>query len=288
MVAAGVVRVNGRRAPKGSRLVAGDRVDLEEEPAIVVKPVPTFGFPLPILYQDDHLIAVNKPAQIPTHPLRSTDGPTVAGALIARFPECGQASPDAREGGFAHRLDVGTSGVLIAARNREAWYRLREALSDPGCEKIYWAEFMGRFPSHSKNELIFPGPVPQSFVVTNPIGRQGRHGQKVRLDGGRNPLPSRTEIRFIAARSEGGLVEARLSKGRAHQVRIHMAALGIPVWGDAIYGIAKESLHLHAHQVSFVHPYTTLVLNIVAPLPGWAVPEDQDHSNCAKLLSTSR
>jgi 23S rRNA pseudouridine1911/1915/1917 synthase len=288
MLAAGVVRVNGRRAPKGIHLVPGDRVNLEAESCVEVKPEPTPGLALPILYEDDFLVAVNKPAQIPTHPLRPSDGPTVAGALIARFPECSQASPDAREGGFVHRLDVGTSGVLVAARSREAWHRLREALSDPGCEKIYRAEFEGKFPDQAASEFILPGPVPRCFVVTCPIGRQGRRGQKVRLNGGRHPLPSRTEIQLLTTRTLGGLVEARLSKGRAHQVRIHLAALGIPVWGDAIYGVPREGLRLHAHQVIFVHPYTTQVLKVMAPLPEWAVHGDDGHSNCAKLLSTNK
>lgn len=271
ILASGLIRINGFKASKGYRLLPGDQVAMTEERNIEVKPVSIEGFTLPILYEDKYLIAVNKPAHIPTHPLRSTDGPTVAGALIARFPECSQASPDAREAGFAHRLDVDTSGVLIAARYREVWYRLREALSDPGCEKIYRAEFVGKFPNRVVDEHILPGPLPQSFVVTSSIGRQGRHGSKVRLNGGRNPLPSRTEIRLLAEGGEGGWVEARLAKGRAHQVRVHMAALGIPVWGDAIYGRPADGLRLHAHQVTFVHPYATQVLSLVAPLPEWAL-----------------
>jgi 23S rRNA pseudouridine1911/1915/1917 synthase len=276
-VAAGVVYVDGKVAKKGHHLEAGQRVDLGERPTdeAILKPTPELL--LALLYADEALVAVHKPAGIPSHPLHAGDDATVASALVAQFPECAAASPDPREGGLGHRLDVGTSGVILAARSREVWHRLREALSGPACEKTYLAEIAGHFPDIDAvtQELIVPGPRPASFVVSCPIGRQGRRGGKVKLDSGRQPLPARTEITLVETRPGGGLVEARLSHGRAHQVRAHLAYLGIPVLGDGIYGEgaspSSASFHLHAWAISLLHPTTGKPLRITAPEPAWAV-----------------
>jgi 23S rRNA pseudouridine1911/1915/1917 synthase len=273
-VAAGVVRVNGRLARKGVHLQPGDTVDLGGGPSVGQVLVPTPELDLAVLYQDDDIVAVDKPAGVPAHPLRPGDATTVASALIARFPECATASPDAREGGLGHRLDVATSGVLLAARRREAWHRLREALAAPLCEKIYLAESRGGFPATDANlgEFVVPGPRPASFVVTVPIGRRGRRGGRVKLASGRQPLPARTEVTLLEAREIFALVEARLSRGRAHQVRAHLAHLGIPVRGDPIYGEAEAEvgLRLHAWAVCLLHPRTARPLRIEAPPPAWA------------------
>jgi 23S rRNA pseudouridine1911/1915/1917 synthase len=273
-LASRVVRVNGQVAKKGAHLQAGDVVELSEgsSQGVVLEPDPDQE--LTVLYQDDDLVAVDKPAGIASHPLRAGDGPTVASALVARFPECAAASPDAREGGLGHRLDVGTSGVLLAARSREVWYRLRESLATVACEKIYLAEVCGEFPSAEMREFVLPGPQPSSLVVDVPIGRQGRRGSKVRLAAGRQPLAARTQVTLLEPRLGTALVEAHLAQGRAHQVRAHLAFLGIPVVGDTTYGQvdlpASDGLHLHAWAVSIVHPTTASPLRIEAPLPAWA------------------
>jgi 23S rRNA pseudouridine1911/1915/1917 synthase len=273
-VASGIVHVDGRVAKKGHRLEAGQHVDLDETPTAKVVLEPTPDLILPVLYTDEALVAVAKPSGIPSHPLKAGEGATVASALVARFPECATASPDPREGGLGHRLDVGTSGVIVAARSREGWYRLREALSAASCEKIYLAQTTGRFPGtdEATQDFVVPGPRPSSFVVDCPIGRQGRHGSKVVLAAGRQPLPARTEITRLESRPDGDLVEARLSHGRAHQVRAHLSHLGIPVQGDTTYGEASATtgLHLHALAIAFLHPITGKPVRIEAPPPDWA------------------
>jgi 23S rRNA pseudouridine1911/1915/1917 synthase len=268
--------VGGRTAKKGAHLQTGDLIELRDGSAteVVIEPSPELG--ISVLYEDNAIVAVDKPAGIPSHPLRSGEGPTVAGALVARFPECAAASPDAREGGLGHRLDVATSGVLLAARSREIWYRLREALATAFCEKIYLAEVCGDFPPTDRvlDEFVIPGSRPSSLVVTVPIGRQGRRGNKVRLAAGRQPLPARTEVTLLETRPSRALIEARLSRGRAHQVRAHLAYLHIPVAGDTTYGDINEAtvegLRLHAWAISFLHPITSTPLRIEAPLPAWA------------------
>ncbi len=276
-LASGLVRVNGRLARKGCHLQPGDVVDMGEGKVrfLAVEPAPELA--LSVLYSDDLMVAVDKPAHLASHPLRPGEGATVAGALVARFPECASASPDAREGGLVHRLDIGTSGVLLAARTREAWYRLRAALAAPSCVKLYLALVRGQFPGpdeipHDRAGLVVPGPRPSSFVVTVPIGRRGRRGRKVVLGAGRGPLPARTEIAFLEERPGGALVEASLSRGRAHQVRAHLAFLHLPVAGDTLYGEPEDAagLHLHARALSLPHPSTGEPLRIEALLPAWA------------------
>jgi 23S rRNA pseudouridine1911/1915/1917 synthase len=277
-LASGVVRVDGKVARKGYRLAAGERVDLGQSATLLTELKANPELALSVLYADEALLAVDKPSGIPSHPLRAGEGATIAGAIVARYPECAGASPDPREGGLGHRLDIGTSGVLVAARSRAVWYRLREALSGPACEKTYLAEVRGRFPdgADAAKDYVLPGARAHSFQVSCPIGRQGRRGGKVKLASGRQPLPARTEISLVEARSDGVLVEARLAHGRAHQVRAHLAYLGLPVRGDATYGEPSDEpgahLHLHAWTISFPHPTTGKPLRIEAPLPAWAQP----------------
>jgi 23S rRNA pseudouridine1911/1915/1917 synthase len=275
LIAHGAVRVEGRLAHKGERLSPGQQIeididapadratettgsfDVEADPTLVV----------PWLHVDEALVAIDKPAGMPSHPLRAGERGTAANAIVARFPECAAASADAREGGLGHRLDTETSGVLLAARSREAWDKLRAVLGAPGCEKTYLAEVIGA--------------PPQAGIATAPIGRVGRRGGRVRVGAGRQPLPARTEWEVIERRAGTALVRARLHAGRAHQVRAHLAAAGHPIVGDDVYGgesaegsspdVGAARLRLHAHTVSLAHPLTGASLLIEAPLPAWAI-----------------
>lgn len=266
-IAAGTVRVDGRREKKGARVRAGQVVELLESES--GEAVPTLA--LEVLYEDADIVAVAKPGGVASHPLRPGETGTVADALVARFPECAEASPDRREGGLGHRLDHGTSGVLIAARHPEAWRLLRAALGAPDCQKIYLAEVIGRLAPTPVDSTYISRPSADTWLVDAPIGRTGRRGGRVRLGGGRQPLPARTEVRVVEERESTTLVEACLSKGRAHQVRAHLAHLGNPVVGDDVYGAETNSpLHLHALTVKFTHPTTNQPLRIQAPPPSWA------------------
>jgi 23S rRNA pseudouridine1911/1915/1917 synthase len=266
-IAAGLVRVDGRRAPKGSLLRAGQVVEAAALPPVTVDGDATL--PLAVLYEDADLVAVNKPAGIASHPLRAGDGPSVAAALVARYPECAAASVDPREGGLGHRLDRGTSGVLVAARHRQAWLRLREVMAAGRCEKVYLAEVEGVLPADPGAPFVEAEN--DALVVTAPIGRQGRRGGRVLLAGGRNPLPARTVVRARERRPATTLVEARIARGRAHQVRAHLAYLGCPVVGDDTYGEPGDGgLRLHAWTVTLPHPLTGERLHLEAPRPEWA------------------
>ena len=253
LVAAGGVRVDGRRASKGERVHAGQTLDVDDAavgpPGARVEPDASVA--VGWLHVDDALVAIDKPAGVPSHPLRAGERGTAANAIVARFPECARASPDAREGGLAHRLDNETSGVLLAARAQ------RRA---PSCVKTYLAEVVGAPPERG--------------VETAPIGRAGRRGGHVRVGGGRAPLAARTEWEVVERRGATTLVRARLHAGRAHQVRAHLAAAGFPIVGDAVYGAADAPdarLHLHAHTIALPHPVTGAALLVEAPPPAWAI-----------------
>jgi len=270
LISEGRVRVDGRPARKGDRLAAGQLVEIEEAAAADpeaarVRPDPSLA--IDVLYADEALVAIDKPARLPSHPLRAGELGTAANAIVARFPECAGASPDPREGGLVHRLDAETTGVLLAARRREVWPALRGALADPSCRKAYLAEVAGEPPG--------PGAADAA------IGRVGRRGGRVRVGGGRRPLAARTEWTVLERRDGAALVRAELHAGRAHQVRAHLAAAGFPILGDVVYGgeAARElaaargvdSLRLHAASVAFRHPVTGAPILIEAPPPGWAI-----------------
>ena len=267
LLQSGAVRVAGRRPRKGAKVgpgEAGATIEIDDEalgaagggPPAAVRPDP--DMPLDVLHEDDALVAVAKPAGAPSHPVKPGQGVTAANALVARFPECAAASPDPREAGLVHRLDTGTSGVLIAARSARVWPELRAALTADDCEKTYLAEVVGT-PA-------------DAGVETAPIGRVGRRSGRVRVGGGRPPLAAETAWEVLERRATTSLVRVRLSAGRHHQVRAHLAAAGHPIVGDTQYGPADPgaTFHLHAASVRFRHPRSGETILIEAPPPDWA------------------
>jgi len=253
----GAVRVGGRPAKKGQLVRAGDlvSVELEEEARDAVADA---GMELRILRAEGALVFIDKPAGVPSHPLRPGETGTVANALVARFPECAQASEDPREGGLCHRLDVETSGVLVAARTRKAWLAVREAFGTRDVDKRYVA--------------LVRGPLADAATIDLPLRHDPRHPDRVEpalgLEGAREAV-SEYEVRGRSG--DYALVEVRILTGVLHQVRAHLSAIGAPLVGDALYGGPAEPglsrFFLHAASLELLEPESQRRVRAQSPLP---------------------
>ncbi|MDY7225365.1 RluA family pseudouridine synthase [Hyalangium rubrum] len=264
----GAVRVDGRPAKKGLLVTVGQRISVawEEETR---EAVPDADFPLVVLHEDAALVAVDKPAGRPSHPLRPGETGTVANALVARFPECAQASEDSREGGLCHRLDIETSGVLLAARTREAWQAMRTAFGGREVDKRYLA--------------LVTGPLADEGEIEMPLRHHPRHPDRVEpttpdAEGAR---PAHSLFKVLARAGEYSLVEVQILTGVLHQVRAHMAGVGAPLVGDTLYGGREEPgltrFFLHAQVLGFTHPVTGKQVKVESPLPADLTAVLQQH-----------
>ena len=249
----GAVRIGGRPPRKGDRTVAGARVEVTL-PSDDPRPVPQPELPLRVLHVDAQLVAVDKPAGLPSHPLQPGERGTVVNALVARYPECASASADPREGGLVHRLDTLTSGALLAARDPRTWAALRDAFSGRQVDKRYLAGVTG--------------PVADEGEIDLPLRHRGDHVEPALSGGGREAL---TDFRVLSRAGDAALLEVRIHTGVLHQIRAHLAAIGAPVLGDLAYGgrplPGLNRFVLHAAHLEFVHPATGARLALSAPLP---------------------
>ena len=220
MLAAGDVRVNGRPATKGTLLQPGDEIAVHALPE--ERPLVPIRVPIPIVHVDADLVAVDKPPGMPSTGGPSV-GPSVAAILLAHFPEMAAIDPW-RAAGLVHRLDTGTSGLLLAARHPQAYQQLRALFARKAIEKDYLAVVCG--------QLVRPGSVARS------LGRDPRNRNRMIVARTRmsSTWPARTE--FVPLGSAAGLtlVRLRMRSGVTHQLRVHMATLGHPILGDARYG----------------------------------------------------
>jgi len=216
------ILVQGRFQPKGTRLRAGQQV-LVASVAHSERPLPQPELELDVLAVQDDLVAINKAEGMPCHPLVPGETDTVANALAALFPECVEASAEPREGGLVHRLDWSTSGVLLAARSRAAYGRLRGAFSGGHVIKHYLALVEGTLDAAGRVE---------SGLRTVP-------GDRTRMEVTRATAGGRTaETRFspLERLGERTLVHVVCTTGHRHQVRVHLAHVGHPLAGDERYG----------------------------------------------------
>jgi 23S rRNA pseudouridine1911/1915/1917 synthase len=255
LIDAGHVRVNGRRAAAGQRLVVGDEVSVAE----MAVPDPSARPPelaLEICYEDEWLVVVDKPAGVPSHPLRPGECGTVATALVARYPEMAGVGYSPREPGIVHRLDTDTSGLILAARNAAMFAALRGQLERAEIDKRYLA--------------LCPGRPAVPSVHHAWLSARGRR-VALRDHPFEDAQPVTTEL--LSAEDHGAhcLVEVRVHLARRHQVRAHLAALGYPLAGDVLYGGARLAglcgHFLHASQLMLAHPKSGATLEVRSELP---------------------
>lgn len=256
---AGGVELDGRVMAKSDKLVAGALLTVSwesrREPEIVPQRVPDFG----IVYEDDDIVVVDKPVGVAAHPAVSWEGPTVLGALAAAGVRIATSGAAEREG-IVHRLDVGTSGLMVVAKSERAYSELKRMFHDREVDKTYHALVQGH-------------PDPLSGTIDAPIGRHPRSDWKfaVTADGRHSVTHYETLEAFPAA----SLLEINLETGRTHQIRVHMAAQRHPCVGDALYGadptlsarLGLTRQWLHAHKLAFAHPVTGESMQFESPYP---------------------
>ncbi len=247
---AGEVKLRGKKAKKGDMCAVGDELELAREPVSgeALRPLPDPSIELEILVERPDFLVLNKPAGVPTQPLKAGELGTIANALAARFPECATIGADPRDGGLVHRLDIGTSGLLVAARTAEAYRTLREAFGKGGISKEY---------------LAITDGTPVSREMDAPLAQRGTHVAIDYTDG----LEAHTLFQPQKASGEHALIRCIATTGRMHQVRAHLAFSNAPLTGDVLYkGRPYEGgFFLHAHKMKLQVGEETLEL--VAPLP---------------------
>jgi 23S rRNA pseudouridine1911/1915/1917 synthase len=245
---AGGVSVDGRAMDKSDRLSAGGWLEVSWQPKEEVRIIPLAVPELTIVHDDDDIVVIDKPVGVAAHPSVGWTGPTVLGALAAAGFRI-STSGAAERAGIVHRLDAGTSGLMVVAKSEHAYTVLKRAFHDRTVEKIYHAVVQGH-------------PDPLVGTIDAPIGRHPKSDWKfaVIADG----KPSVTHYETIEAFPSACLLEIHLETGRTHQIRVHMAAQRHPCVGDAMYGadptmssrLGLTRQWLHAVQLAFAHPAT--------------------------------
>ncbi|MGJ4843964.1 MULTISPECIES: RluA family pseudouridine synthase [unclassified Leifsonia] len=262
---AGGVSVDGRQVDKSDRLSAGSWLEVSWQPKTEVKIVPIAVPELTIVHDDDDIVVIDKPVGVAAHPAAGWEGPTVLGALAAAGFRI-STSGAAERAGIVHRLDAGTSGLMVVAKSERAYTHLKRAFHDRTVEKIYHAVVQGH-------------PDPLVGTVDAPIGRHPKSDWKFAVVAGGKP--SVTHYETIEAFPSASLLEVHLETGRTHQIRVHMAAQRHPCVGDAMYGadptlsarLGLTRQWLHAVQLAFEHPSTGEWVTFTT-----TYPEDLQHA----------
>jgi 23S rRNA pseudouridine1911/1915/1917 synthase len=241
--------LDGRRRPKSFRLAGGERVELPPEPEAPAAPS---GLPAPrIVWSDEQLAVVDKPAGLVVHPGAGRPSGTLVDALAGTL-----AGGEPGRRGIVHRLDRDTSGLLVVARSEEAHRRLSGLVRRRELERVYLA-------------LVRGTPRSRSGRIEAAIGRDRGDATRVSLDTD-TPREAVTHFEVVESWERHALLRVRLETGRMHQIRVHLAAIDLPVVGDPVYGIADPALDrqfLHAARLAFTHPFSGERLELDSPLP---------------------
>jgi len=272
LIETGLVLVNDAVANKKLQLSGGETIVLTIPPPQRTDMVAE-DIPLDVVFEDEHLVVVNKPAGIVTHPAAGHYSGTLANALVFHFGKLAGAAGSDRPG-IVHRLDKDTSGLLVAARTDETYAALQKAIQSRELKRTYLALVCGHIQ-------------PESGRIDLPIGRSARNRKKMAVSGS-NSREATTDYRLLDRFRCYDLLEVTLQTGRTHQIRIHFSHQGHPVFGDPEYG-GREKWHrgifgperplanrllglidrqaLHARKLEFTHPITAEILVFESELP---------------------
>lgn len=261
LIRAGCVLVDGAARKTGYKLKGGERITarIPQREETSVEPE---DIPLKIVYEDAHLAVIDKRAGMVVHPGHGNETGTLVNALLARYPELAAMMDDPEAGerlGIAHRLDRGTSGLIVAGRDKPTLLELMGQFQARTVDKVYLA-------------LLEKRPASNRGRVDAPIARDPR--QRKRMAVWRDGKPAETEFEVLDDDFQGdrALVRLKLLTGRTHQIRAHMAFIGCPVVGDTVYGRRKQRVRmkrqfLHAHELAFTHPASGAQVKFVSELP---------------------
>ena len=263
LVERGLVRINGRRSKKSEIVGADDIIEVAStNRRAVIEPNPDLA--LDVIHEDASVIVVNKPGGVPCHPLNADERETVMNAVVARFPEIATVGEKPLEGGLVHRLDNGTSGALLIARNRGTFDKLREAIRAGRIARRY--------------EALVAGALERKTEIDAPIAHHAKNARKMIVGDPSSANPKRagraaiTVVDPIRRVGEFTLLSIAPKTGSRHQIRVHLASLGHPIVGDTLYGgpasekLAHGRFWLHLCEVAFDSPAIGHV-KVTAPIP---------------------
>ena len=255
LIKEGLVTVNGAMTKASYRVKAGDEISIRVPPPEETELVAEH-MPLDIVYEDQDIIVVNKPAGMVVHPAYGHRSGTLVNAILAHCPELAGLDGTQRPG-IVHRLDKDTSGLIIVAKNEAAKQSLQRQFKGREVKKVYLALVEGRLE-------------PERGIIEAPIGRDPKRRKRMAVvPGGRE---ARTEFRVLERFPAHTLVEVEPKTGRTHQVRVHFTFIGHPVAGDRVYGFRKQRLELerqflHAQTLGFKLPSSGRYVEFTAELP---------------------
>jgi len=253
LIADGNITVNNRVAKAGVKLHVGDRVNITLPPP-PPSPLSPEAIPLNIIYEDNDLLVIDKPAGLPIHPAPGHYSHTLVNAILAYLPSLPE-SDDSLRPGIVHRLDKDASGVMVVAKNSVAQANLINQFKTRSVVKAYLVLVKGRL-------------TPDEGVIEAPIGRDPRNRKRMAVVA--EGKEARTQYYVIKHVGDYTLVEVRPETGRTHQIRVHLSAIGYPVVGDSVYGVKSPHLSrpfLHACRLGFQSPSTTEYVEFTSNLP---------------------
>ena len=253
LIAEGYITVNGQVAKAGLKLNVGDRLRVILPPT-PPSPLTPEAMPLNIIYEDEDLLVIDKPAGLTVHPAPGHPSHTLVNALLTRLPHLSDFGDSLRPG-IVHRLDRDTSGVMVVAKNSRAQSKLVEQFKTRSVAKAYLVLVKGKL-------------TPENGIIEAPIGRDPRDRKKMAVvTSGRE---ARSDYRVIKYIGDYTLLEVRPETGRTHQIRVHLGAIGYPVVGDKVYGVKSPYLSrqfLHACRLGFKLPSSGKYREFKSELP---------------------
>ncbi|MBI2980522.1 MAG: RluA family pseudouridine synthase [Chloroflexi bacterium] len=255
LIADGNITVNDAIARAGLKLNVGDRITVSLSP-----PAPSTLQPeailLNILYEDDDLLVIDKPAGLTVHPAPGHPSHTLVNAILSHLASLPETD-DWRRPGIVHRLDRDTSGVMVVAKNSAAHLNLAEQFKARSVIKVYSVLVKGRL-------------MPEDGAIEAPVGRDRRHRERMAVVAEDKGRQARTQYHVVKYIDKYTLLEVRPETGRTHQIRVHLAAIGYPVLGDAVYGVKSPYLSrqfVHASRLGFKLPSTGQYVEFQSELP---------------------